>query len=300
MAITPNQFLQIFKEKFDKIIYDQYKRLEPIYPQIYNTITAEGKLLYRAIIYEPLVSFSEVGMGEKPSAEVDITKVRQFDIVRRKYGTTVVYPAEWDLIKGEIEVFKNIASKIADRARLVEEKMAADIFVKAFTSNPYNPNGEPLCGTHTLVIAGTTYSNLVSGSLSPTTLNQAITIMSLTPNEQGDIVSDFSAQYLVVPPSLEFAARQILQSEHLPWTANLGINPLQNKLQLIVWKFLPDDGRWFVLAEKGSHTLTFVNFGSLRAAEPIHMPGDKFLAEYYMNIGAGFYDWRGVVGSTGA
>ena len=101
-------------------------------------------------------------------------------------------------------------------------------------------------------LGGGTYSTLaaVAADLSATSLKNAIIAMETTTDDRGK-QQILRPTTLLVPPAVEWVARELLNSTHDPESANNAVNTLQARnLKLVVDPYLTDDDDWFLLAEK--------------------------------------------------
>lgn len=101
-------------------------------------------------------------------------------------------------------------------------------------------------------LGGGTWSNLASSAaaLSATSLKAAILDFEATTNDRG-MQQIIKPKRLLVPPALEWTARELLNSAYDPESANNAINSIQSRnLELIVDPFLTSSTAWFLIAEK--------------------------------------------------
>ena len=101
-------------------------------------------------------------------------------------------------------------------------------------------------------LGGGTWSNLaaVPASLSATSLRAAIQAMETTTDDRQRI-QIIKPKYLLVGPSLEWTARELLHSAYDPESAQNAVNPLQTRnLELIVDPYLTSTTAFYLLAEK--------------------------------------------------
>lgn len=97
----------------------------------------------------------------------------------------------------------------------------------------------------------TNQSNTGTTALSSAALQAALIAMAKVKDDRGKPMG-VVATHLVVPPDLEFTAREILQSVLNPdataatYAGNTKVNVLQGRLQLIVSPYLTDATDWFV------------------------------------------------------
>ncbi len=113
-------------------------------------------------------------------------------------------------------VWSRTVADLALKARVSADANAFKIFRGAFTTT-LTADGNPLCGTHTL-LNGATYNNSlytvsgnVSSILSSTSLNNAIVALAQQPDQQGVILGQ-QPQVLLVPPTLIKLALELSDS----------------------------------------------------------------------------------------
>jgi phage major head subunit gpT-like protein len=101
-------------------------------------------------------------------------------------------------------------------------------------------------------LGGGTWSNdaAVPASLSVTSLRSAIQALENTTTDRS-LQQVIKPSKLLVPPALEWTARELLNSAYDPETGNNSINPLQTRnLQLVVDPFLTSSTAWFLIADQ--------------------------------------------------
>lgn len=200
-------------------------------------------------------------------------------------------------------VINKLPAELARAGRTSVEELAFQFLSEGFNKDfgGVDANliydGKALFATDHPTLAGGTYSNIVTGALSDTTLKSALLLLAKTPNE-ADKVAMFRGSKLVVPRALEHDARVILNSTHVPGSANNDINTLVGKLKLEVVDYLKTDTEWYVMDEK-RHELNF-----FWRVKPEFKHGEEFdnlVAKYrgYMRFSFGCSDARGIVGSKG-
>lgn len=107
---------------------------------------------------------------------------------------------------------------------------------------------------------------------------------------------------LILDPSFKWAAKEILQSEYKPFTANNEINPLKGEIDengYLLCRYLTDADSWFGLAGKGDHDLNFWWRTKPETAEADDFLSGDALYKIFARYAKGFSEWRGVYGSSG-
>jgi len=153
----------------------------------------------------------------------------------------------------------------------------------------------------------TAQSNKGTSELSATTLQVAITTMRKFKDDRGR-PKGINPTDLVVPPDLEWTARELLNSTYYPeegsTTAKLATNVLKGVLNLIVSPYLTDTNNWFVLDT--SHVIkpiifqlrVPVEFKALEGDSEHAFKNDEYLYGVRARYNVGFGDWRYAYGAS--
>jgi len=186
--------------------------------------------------------------------------------------------------------------------RAFVEKEAIKPLTGAFTTPIYDGKAL-LAADHPLVDGTGVGTNLVTGDLNTANLKIAMQCMRETVDEAGNLISA-SAKKLIVPPALEFTAKEILNSTRLADTELNNINSVKGSLDLVVMDYLGEaaggnDKCWFIM-DPAIAELNF--FWRIKPEFKWDEDFDTFVAKYrgYMRFSYGVSDWRGIVGSKGA
>lgn len=196
-----------------------------------------------------------------------------------------------------------LAAGLAFAGRASIEKDAFSLFKTGFTVKGYD-GSELFAKTHKLLDSVKTCSNLMEGPLTRENLKKGIIMMREQLNEAGNLIS-VKADKLIIPPSLEDTAVQVLDAKLLPDTGFNNSNKYMTNLglQIVVCNYLGEiaggsDTAWF-LQDSRVHQLTF--FWRIKPEFKSAETFDDFTASYrgYMRYSFGYSDWRGMVGSKG-
>lgn len=198
-------------------------------------------------------------------------------------------------------VMAEASRKLSRSAVKAYEVVAANVFNNGFDSTYAGADSLELFSTVHTLLNGETAGNepTTACDLNLTTLESAVSAFREIKDDTGAICG-VAPRYLVVPNELEFTAKRLLGSEKDPESAENAINPLYNRLNLIVWDYLTDADAWFLLAAKPEHKLKF--FWRIRPTFASDDDFDTGNARFKsrMRFDCGWSDWRGVYGSPGA
>ncbi len=200
-------------------------------------------------------------------------------------------------------VWARTVTDFATKARISQDDNAFKFFRGAFTTS-LTADGAAFIGSHTL-INGQTYSNVISGALSDSTLYDAIVALRQQPDQAGVIMGNVPA-ILLVPSKLFKLAIQLTDSALVAQSAENAINVYRSAYGITVYTspYLDlaaggSDTAWFLLAK--NHSVTrLIRQGvetSLRSWEYSNNRTYFYQANFRESVYAP--DYVGAVGSTG-
>lgn len=192
---------------------------------------------------------------------------------------------------------------LAEAATSTRETLAAALFNNGFTQVWNTTEGQYLFDTdHPLDTratydSGTTFSNKLTDPLDIGALQDVIVLAQRLPSPMGRPLN-YVPKYLVVPPALQFLARQILQSPGEYDSPNNTINTIKNSMTVLVWPYLTSSTAWYVMCDR--HELYWYNRRPLtqESADDFDQEIVKSKATFRCSLGAA--DARGIFGSTGS
>jgi phage major head subunit gpT-like protein len=130
---------------------------------------------------------------------------------------------------------------------------AASILNSAFSGVTYG-DGKVLCATDHPLISGGTNSNrpTVAADLNETSLEAAVIQIAAWTDERGLLIAA-KPKKLVIPPSLQFVATRLLETEGRVGTADNDLNALRSNGAIpggyTINNFLTDNNAWFLLTD---------------------------------------------------
>ena len=210
---------------------------------------------------------------------------------------------------GQIKVrIRSLAYEAANH----KEQMIMNLLALGATSNCYD--GQYFFDTDHVTV-GADYqvaqSNKGTDALSAASLQAAITAMSKVKDDRGRPMGVL-ADTIVIPPDLEWTARELLESVYFPdklsGTDNQknAANTLKGRLDLIISPYLTDANNWYLLCTKRPikplilQERTQVEFSSLEGESESGFMRDQYLygirARYNAGFGLWQYAYGGIVG----
>lgn len=194
-----------------------------------------------------------------------------------------------------------IPRMLAESMRQTEEVVGTNVLNNAFLTTG-GPDGVGLISaSHPLVGTGALASNqpVTLSDLTQTTLEQGIIDIKDFRDDQG-LRLNMEAEKCVVPRSLIFVVRKILETQYETTTNNNDVNILSNmNIKPVITNFLTDQDAWFLTTNAPSK----LKFFRRRAAEiqrDNDFGTDNLKIKTSTRFSAGFDDWRAVYGSAGA
>lgn len=200
-------------------------------------------------------------------------------------------------------VATRLSGHIAFSIRQTEENVCANI-LNRFTTSGYNGGDGVVLGSTAHPEATGNHSNILSvaADLSEASLeDMLIQIMNAT-DSKGLKIS-LIGKKLIVPPALAFEATRIVKSQLQSNTANNDINALKAMGMLpdgiVTCHYLTDTDAWFVKTN-AVEGLIKQDRRSVEFAKDNDFDTENAKMKGSIRFGAGWADWRGVFGSSGA
>jgi len=203
------------------------------------------------------------------------------------------------------------AQQLGRSMSAAKETKAANVFNLGFSTSRLGGDGQPLFSASHPSVIGVNQSNLITGDLSETGLQDAITRIRRLTDDRG-ILINAKALSLHVAPENEFTAMQILQTEYTTVNATNSTTGVTNQNQInaiMKGKYFPrgfftntrfvDSDAWFVKTDVPLGTIMFNRVKLQTAMEGEFTTGNmRYKARERYAFGWG--DWRGFVGSAGS
>jgi phage major head subunit gpT-like protein len=271
--------------------------------------------------YEDAIHFAGLPpMPEKtensPVAYFDLIQGGTKRYVNLTYGMGVRYSLELsqDDLYG---VIKKSPEAIVRGAMFTKEMVATNVLNLGFSSTTTDDgvslfnNQHPLLGgvaatnvlpgSANVISAAGTYPNrpAVDADLSFTSLQLMINQFERMPDSRGLPISCRPA-CLVIPPELQFVAKELLGSAGQPYTGDNQINSLLDiGLKFTINNFLTSASAWFVVADKSQHRLRM--FERQNMEQEMDDDFDTLAIKHigYDRFSVGADTWFGAWGSNG-
>jgi len=270
-----------------------FNRRPSLRPSIFNVLSSikdtEHYENFGAVALDAWNNFSATG---KPST-VGYDRGYKTNIQNQTFA--VELPIRREFL--EDNLYNNIVNPtmmLGDSAALKMETDAASVFNNATSASYLGGDGVALASAshpNAPDVSGT-QSNAGSLTLTPANIETSRLAMWAYTDDKGGLIGAMP-DTLIVPPALEYAARQAVLSSGDPTTANRADNPRQGAYNIIVWPFLTSTTRWFLV---DSVLMKQKLFWQDRVPLDVHLKQEdtSVFATWIarMRYGFGFTDWR--------
>jgi len=304
---TEQQNFAIVQTELDSVFYQEfnYDDSNPVMTTCRNEALFKQLTIDRAAYIEevykgaPLFTIT----GETQTVPLQVPKVANKLTTYIKDFTQGVELSK-DLFDDNMHgVWAQTVQDMALKARVTQDNNAFKIFRGAFTTT-LTADGSALIGTHTL-IGGGTITNLITGALSPTSLNTGIQALAEQKDQAGVVLGQQPA-VLLVPPALIKHALEITDSALIADSAQNNINVYRSAYGFRVYSSPQlgavnggSDTAWFLLGRR--HAIRrIIRQGIETALRPWQVSNNRtylYQANFREEVVA--TDYVGIVGATG-
>lgn len=206
------------------------------------------------------------------------------------------------------DIMNNMAAELGRSAAYRVEVDAWSVFNNAFSASFTGLDGLALCHTaHTRLDGGATIANRPStdADFSFTSYQAALDAYNTLLDDRGRPLV-LPSSLVLIDPTFQWAAKEVLQSEYKPYTSGNEINALrQDGVEWMAVRYFTSARQWFLITppktqrRAGGHSVRF--FWRVR---PETSNADDFttgdaLFKIYARYSKGFGEWRGVYGTSG-
>jgi hypothetical protein len=301
MAISRAQLLKELLPGLNALFGLEYARYGEEHKEIYDTETSE-----RSFEEETKLSgFSAAPVKNEGSA---IAYDNAQEAFTARY-THVTIAQGFSLTEEAIEdnLYDSLSARytkaLARSMAYTKQVRAASVLNNGFTT-AVGGDGQPLFSTAHPLVSGGVNSNTpaTQADLNETSLEAAVIQISLWTDERGLLIAA-RPKKLIVPPSLQFVATRLLETELRVGTADNDINAIKNNGSIpegyTINHYLTDTNAWFLTTDVPNGMKHFV-----RTALQNSMDGDfdtgnvRYKARERYSFG--FSDPLGMFGSSGA
>lgn len=305
---TDSQNFAIVQTELDDVFYQTFNEFTAFPGQatvdtseVFKTISVTNAAYIEEV-------FSGVGLFSptnelQPVATANPSVANKYTVYPVTYTNGITLSKQWfdDNMHG---VWAKTVQDFARKARVTMDTVGFGVFRGAFTTT-LTADGTALINSAHPLISGGTESNLVTGALSTTTLNDAIVKLGQMKDQSGIILGN-QAKFLLVPPALFNLAMRITDSALYQGTGNNDINTYRSAFGIRVYTspYLGasaggSDTAWFLMSD--NHSITRYKRQGIATSLRNWTESNNLSYYYQANFRETYaaIDYNGIVGSTG-
>ena len=302
MAISRAQLLKELLPGLNALFGLEYKRYDEEHKEIYETETSE-----RSFEEETKLSGFSAAPVKNEGAAISYDNAQEAWTSRYNHETIAL---GFSLTEEAIEdnLYDSLSARytkaLARAMSYTKQVKAAAVLNNGFDSNYAGGDNVALFSSAHPLVSGGTNSNIpsVAADLNETSLENAVIQIAAWTDERGLLIAAKPVK-LVVPPSLQFVATRLLETELRVATADNDINALKTNGSIpegyTINHFLTDTNAWFIKTDVPNGLKHFV-----RTPMQTGMDGDfdtgnvRYKARERYSFG--WSDPLGMYGSAGA
>ena len=254
MAISRAQLLKELLPGLNALFGLEYKKYGEEHKEIFETETSE-----RSFEEETKLSGFSAAPVKNEGSAISYDNAQEAWTARYTHETIAM---GFSLTEEAIEdnLYDSLSARytkaLARAMAYTKQVKAAAILNTAFTGsgNPTYGDGQVLCSTAHPLVSGGTNSNrpTVAADLNETSLEAAVIQIAGWTDERGLLIAAKPTK-LIVPPSLQFVATRLLETELRVGTTDNDINALKNNGSVAggyaINHYLTDTNAWFLMTD---------------------------------------------------
>ena len=302
MSISRAQLLKELLPGLNALFGLEYAKYGEEHKEIYETETSE-----RSFEEETKLSGFSAAPVKNEGSAIQYDNAQEAWTARYNHETIAM---GFSITEEAVEdnLYDSLSSRytkaLARAMAYTKQVKGAYVLNNAFNTSVTYGDGKALCVTNHPLISGGTNSNrpATGADLNETSLENAVIQIAGWTDERGLLIAA-KPKKLVVPPSLQFVATRLLETELRVGTTDNDINAIKNNGSIpegyAVNHFLTDTNAWFLLTDVPNGLKHFV-----RTPMSTSMDGDfdtgnvRYKARERYSFG--WSDPRGIYGSPGA
>jgi hypothetical protein len=254
MAISRAQLLKELLPGLNALFGLEYATYQEEHKELYETETSE-----RSFEEETKLSGFQAAPVKNEGSAIAYDNAQEAWTARYNHETIA---QGFSLTEEAIEdnLYDSLSARytkaLARSMAYTKQTKAAAVLNNGFTNSSqyYGGDGVPLFSASHPLVSGGTNSNIptTAADLNETSLEAAVIQISLWTDERGLLIAS-KPKKLVVPPSLQFVATRLLETELRVGTADNDINALKNNGSVsggyTVNHYLTDTNAWFLCTD---------------------------------------------------
>jgi hypothetical protein len=251
MAISRAQLLKELLPGLNALFGLEYKNYGEEHKEIYETETSE-----RSFEEETKLSGFSAAPVKSEGAAIAYDNAQEAWTARYNHETIALgFSITEEAVEDNLydSLSKRYTKALARAMAYTKQVKAASVLNNGFSSSYVGGDGQPLfSASHPLVSGGTNSNRLTASDLNETSLEAAVIQIAGWTDERGLLIAA-KPNKLIVPPSLMFTAKRLLDTELRVATADNDINALKAMGSIpggyTVNHFLTDTNAWFLTTD---------------------------------------------------
>jgi len=254
MAISRAQLLKELLPGLNALFGLEYARYGEEHKEIYETETSE-----RSFEEETKLSGFSAAPVKNEGSAIAYDNAQEAWTARYNHETIAL---GFSLTEEAIEdnLYDSLSARytkaLARAMAYTKQVKAANVLNNGFTNTAayYGGDGVPLFSASHPIVSGGTNSNIPStpADLNETSLENAVIQIAAWTDERGLLIAA-KPQKLIVPPSLQFVATRLLETELRVGTTDNDVNAIKNNGSIpggySINHFLTDNNAWFLTTD---------------------------------------------------
>jgi len=251
MAISRAQLLKELLPGLNALFGLEYKTYGEEHKEIYETETSE-----RSFEEETKLSGFSAAPVKNEGQAIQYDNAQEAWTARYNHETIALgFSITEEAVEDNLydSLSKRYTKALARAMAYTKQVKAAAVLNNGFSSSYVGGDGQPLfSASHPLVTGGTNSNRLTASDLNETSLEAAVIQIAGWTDERGLLIAA-KPNKLIVPPSLMFTAKRLLDTELRVATADNDINALKAMGSIpggyTVNHFLTDTNAWFLTTD---------------------------------------------------
>jgi hypothetical protein len=251
MAISRAQLLKELLPGLNALFGLEYKSYGEEHKEIYDTETSE-----RSFEEETKLSGFSAAPVKNEGQAIAYDNAQEAWTARYNHETIALgFSITEEAVEDNLydSLSKRYTKALARAMAYTKQVKAASVLNNGFSSSYVGGDGQPLfSASHPLVSGGTNSNRLTASDLNETSLEAAVIQIAGWTDERGLLIAA-KPNKLIVPPSLMFTAKRLLDTELRVATADNDINALKAMGSIpggyTVNHFLTDTNAWFLTTD---------------------------------------------------
>ena len=283
-----------------KVFWNEYGQYSPEFTRVFFREQVDGRYekYGRSYGLGAVPQKDEGGQSEKRTIE-------QSPLVEFTFPTYAfeLVVTEETLEDDQTGIFADLGAEMARSVAYTYETLTWPKLEDGFSASggATGTDGKTLfADDHPIGSTGGTQDNQVASALSTTSLQAALTAYKKQ-KDDANKPAVIRPQLLVIPPDLEWKAKELMLSELDPDSANNAVNTLRNEgIRYMVFHFGNSTTNWFITQRPRRGGLMSMDRAPMTMREYIENSTGNKVYRVRFRFEAGHVDWRGTYGSSGA